>query len=519
MRSNVLRAAVAGAGVIAALATGPLASAAIDNALTGSPQVSSVALAATATANCEPGGPTAADNALAGQLAPHLNGPRLGPSIVGYQVSCARAIVDTVQGRGLNSRAAVIAVTTAITESNLRNLTQAVDLDSLGLYQQRPSMGWGTAAQIENPVFATNSFLTHMLALKGGWQTGDIGQICDNVQISGNPSAYAPEVHDAQMLVDALWGGSSSGPQPLQVLAATSNGGLFHTIRNTDGTWAGGFGDVEAQTGQLDIVAADAARTGGDTQIVAATRDGRLFHTARLSNGSWLPWGDVLAQTNAAFKVADVGVAPVNNELNVVVSDTDGNVWHAIRHVDETWTSFGNIKIEAGDYIGKAVKVSAAAVKSPNGPISDLHVAVANDTGKIWHTARKTEDGGWLPFGDVEVQAGPLAPVADIAIAGTGVDLQMVAVTTDGKIWHTGRKSDGTWLPFGDVIAATGTPLTAASKIDAAGEPNGDLHVVIGTADGKVWHTARKTDGTWLGIGDVESQTSNPGPVVNLTAA
>jgi hypothetical protein len=79
-------------------------------------------------------------------------------------------------------------------------------------------------------------------------------------------------------------------PQPLQVGAITNDGGMFHTVRNTDGTWAGGFGDVDAQTGKLDIVAADGALTGGDTQIVAITRDGKLHHTARLADGSWLPW-------------------------------------------------------------------------------------------------------------------------------------------------------------------------------------------------------------------------------------
>jgi hypothetical protein len=309
-------------------------------------------------------------------------------------------------------------------------------------------------------------------------------------------------------------------PQPLQIGTVTSTGGLFHTIRNTDGTWAGGFGDVAGQAGKLDIVAADGALTGHDMQIVAITRDGKLHHTARLADGSWLPWGDVNAETGASFTAADVAVASVDNELNVVVTDTDGNVWHSIRHLNESWTSFGSMKVEAGDYIGKAVKVSAAAVHSPSGSDTDLHVAVTNADGKIWHTARKFVDGTWLPFGDVEVQAGPLAAVSDIAIAGTGVDLQMLAVTADGKIWHTGRKSDGTWLPFGDVIAATGTSLpSTAVSIDAAGEPNGDLHVVIGTADGKVVHTARKTDATWLPFGDVESQTSNPGTVVNVTAA
>ena len=90
MRSNALRAAVAGAGMVAALATGPLASAATDNALTGSPRVPLATLAAAGTADCEAGGPTAGDNAIANQLRPNLNGPRLGASVDGYRVSCAR---------------------------------------------------------------------------------------------------------------------------------------------------------------------------------------------------------------------------------------------------------------------------------------------------------------------------------------------------------------------------------------------------------------------------------------------
>src|SRR6185503_19041389 len=160
-----------------------------------------------AYADCVAGGATAADTALANQLRPQMNGPRLGRAIDGYNVSCARIIVDTTRGRGLPSRGAVIAVTTAITESSLHNYTQAADHDSLGLFQQRPSQGWGTPAQITSPTYATNAFLNAMLQRfpNNSWMTGDIGAICQRVQVSAFPEAYSHEVHDAQLLVDALW--------------------------------------------------------------------------------------------------------------------------------------------------------------------------------------------------------------------------------------------------------------------------------------------------------------------------
>jgi hypothetical protein len=157
-------------------------------------------------AKCTPNGPAAADTALADRLRPKMNGPRLGRSINGDNICCARVIVATTKKRGLHPRAAVIAVTTAIAESTLHNYTEARDHDSLGLFQQRPSQGWGTPDQITNPVYATNKFLNAMLRMypKNSWMSGDIGRICQRVQVSAVPGAYTPEAHDAQLIVDAL---------------------------------------------------------------------------------------------------------------------------------------------------------------------------------------------------------------------------------------------------------------------------------------------------------------------------
>ena len=136
-----------------------------------------------------------------------MTGKRLGRSVNGYHVSCARAIVGHVVDRRLPAHAAVIAVTTAIAESTLHNYTLAVDHDSLGLFQQRPSMGWGSPEQLVDPGFATGAFLNKMIRTypSHSWLAGDIGQICQRIQNSAFPAAYSPEVHDAQLIVEQLW--------------------------------------------------------------------------------------------------------------------------------------------------------------------------------------------------------------------------------------------------------------------------------------------------------------------------
>ncbi|MET0495148.1 MAG: VCBS repeat-containing protein, partial [Actinoplanes sp.] len=158
----------------------------------GAPVDSAVPAMATAAipfAPCQPDGVSTADNAIANSLRSAMNGRRLGSAVKGYHISCARAIVSNVRARGLHQRAAVIAVTTAITESTLHNYTVAVDHDSLGLFQQRPSQGWGRPGQVVEPRFATNAFLNAMIRKHpgNGWLTGDIGQICQRVQGSAFP--------------------------------------------------------------------------------------------------------------------------------------------------------------------------------------------------------------------------------------------------------------------------------------------------------------------------------------------
>lgn len=108
--------------------------------------------------------------------------------------------------RGMPARAATIALATAFQESKLYNLEEG-DRDSLGLFQQRPSQGWGTRAEVLNPSYAANAFY-NALERVDGYDTMEITKAAQEVQRSGYPEAYAAHEPDARVLASALTGNS-----------------------------------------------------------------------------------------------------------------------------------------------------------------------------------------------------------------------------------------------------------------------------------------------------------------------
>jgi len=110
--------------------------------------------------------------------------------------------------RGLPPRAASIAIATAIQESKLQNLTYG-DADSLGLFQQRPSQGWGTEEQIMDPVYATGMFYDTLVQVEG-WQNEPINDVAQTVQRSAYPQAYADHEWEGRVMASALTGESQA---------------------------------------------------------------------------------------------------------------------------------------------------------------------------------------------------------------------------------------------------------------------------------------------------------------------
>lgn len=116
----------------------------------------------------------------------------------------ATIIVGEALRRGLPARAASIALVTAYQESNLRNLDYG-DRDSLGLFQQRPSQGWGTSEQIMDPWYASGRFYDELVKVPN-WQTDVINDVAQAVQRSGHPDAYGKHEQKGRAWASALTG-------------------------------------------------------------------------------------------------------------------------------------------------------------------------------------------------------------------------------------------------------------------------------------------------------------------------
>lgn len=115
------------------------------------------------------------------------------------------ALISSVSiKRDLPPRAASIALATAYQESGIRNLSYG-HADSIGLFQQRPSMGWGTVEEIMDPWYSSAQFYKALVKVDG-WRTGDLNDVAQAVQRSAYPDAYRQHVASARTLASSLTG-------------------------------------------------------------------------------------------------------------------------------------------------------------------------------------------------------------------------------------------------------------------------------------------------------------------------
>jgi hypothetical protein len=131
------------------------------------------------------------------------------------QLANAKAIMDAGQKMHLPARAWVIAIATSMQESQLKNigdLGNANDHDSLGLFQQRPSSGWGTPQQLQDPEYAATAFYKGLVDVKG-WNKLPLTDAAQAVQVSAYPDHYAKWENIAGDIVNGFYG---SGPYAAQ---------------------------------------------------------------------------------------------------------------------------------------------------------------------------------------------------------------------------------------------------------------------------------------------------------------
>ncbi|WP_319460760.1 hypothetical protein [Micromonospora sp. RTP1Z1] len=209
---------IAGVAAIGALAFGPTAIAAPP--VTGGPHAGAVAAIDLATGKktetVEPAQTTGADkvNQPASEkpsrdkLIPHgVEGAQSRVPLDDAQIANAKEIVKAAKDTGVGERGAVIGVATSLQESKLYNLGHLGaynDHDSQGLFQQRPSSGWGTPEQVTDPDYSAKAFFG---ALKnvGEWQQLPLTAAAQTVQVSAFPYAYAQWEEQAADIVQQLW--------------------------------------------------------------------------------------------------------------------------------------------------------------------------------------------------------------------------------------------------------------------------------------------------------------------------
>lgn len=201
------------------------------------------------------------------------------------QAANAALIVAVSVRRGLPPRAASIALATAMQESKLRNIGHG-DLagpDSRGLFQQRPSQGWGTTEQVMDPLYAANAFYDALVEIPG-YAAMDVTEAAQRVQRSAYPRAYAQHETMGRSFASALSG---------QTHAA-----LDCTLRSPERN-----GDPEALLGQLEAAYGS----------LPASSRGQIV--------------EVEASDDLAWSMAHWAVANAK-ELGVVQVDVDGMSWN-----------------------------------------------------------------------------------------------------------------------------------------------------------------------------------------------
>ncbi|MGW2885745.1 heavy metal transporter [Streptomyces griseoruber] len=253
----------------------------------------------------------------------------------------AATIAAVGTNREMPERAVAIALATAIQESGLRNLAHG-DRDSLGLFQQRPSQGWGTEKQVTDPAYAASIFYEH-LAKVPDYTELPLTVAAQKVQRSGYPEAYAKHEADAVMLAAALTGTSAA--------TLTCDGRL-------------GTGTASA--------AATLAATGPDAVRAALSRDfGRdALEEAEEEDGN-----------SKASASADDGVP---------TAETDG---HTVTLPVSRETSAGRAVRERGWQLAHWAVANASA----------LHIRQVSYAGREW-TAGNT-DSQWRPTGSGSTEA------------------------------------------------------------------------------------------------------------------
>ncbi|GAB2818851.1 PLL family lectin [Lentzea nigeriaca] len=447
------------------------------------------------TLPCVSGGPSQQDQQNAAALNPQLTNT-MRNNMTAYHASCARAVVQAVKDRGLNQRAAAIAMSTVIVESTIRNVDGG-DLDSVGLFQQRDS--WGSFADRTNPVKATNKFLDVMQQFypNGSWNTAPIGDVAADVQRphSSLRYKYGVEANDAVKIADLLWGAppATAGLRSVvtaggtQLFGIGADGHVMSTFWSPDITTNGGWHAWFAiPTGYADGTAAPGATVSvttlnGQTQLFTTAPDGRVISTFWNSgiptNGGWREWFAIPTgyADGRVGSGSTVSVTTINGQVQLFATAPD-------RHVISTFWS-GSITTNGGWHEWFAIPTGHADGVTAPGSVVTAGGTQLFTTGADGHvmstfwSPNVTTNGGWhawfaIPTGYAD---GTTAAGSTVSVTTINGQAQLFTTAPDRRVmstfWSASITTNGGWhewfaIPTGhaDGVTAPGSTVTAGGS-------------------------------------------------------
>jgi hypothetical protein len=332
----------------------------------------------------------------------------------------------------------------------------------------------------------------------------------------------------------------------LHVVCIDNTRNLWHTIRRLDGTWFP-FGPVRnvvlgenpgsLNPGPFDDVAC--AGVVNDLHVCLLTTTNQVVHTIRSISGSWTPFGDVLSVAQApGGNVFSIAAAQVNGQLQVAAAiqrisppiiSIDKEFWRTIRGATGAWRQFENV----GGSFDDVACTEAGGQFHFCGTTFDSQGIRQN----LLEHALRPSGGSFTPFGDVRgvvlaENPGSMDPGLFhlVSCAGFAGELHVCAISS-GRLFHTVRRTNGTWFPFGDVVGVVvaenpGSPQPVGLGNISCAIVNGELHVICVDNAGMPWHTIRRADGTWFPFGNMRDVvlaenpgSPVPGPILSVSIA
>ena len=199
------------------------------------------------------------------------------------QAANAALIAAVASSMGLSPRAVTIGLATAMQESKLRNIDYG-DRDSLGLFQQRPSQGWGTPDQVQDPIYAAKRFFQALAELPD-FEAMSITEAAQAVQRSAYPEAYAQHEAAARSFASSLTGHSPAG-LACQFHPVDNHLGLGDELAATHLTeW--GMANAVVQQNQVVISAADATAAWAEAAWAVAKGGAFAIESVQVNDQIW----------------------------------------------------------------------------------------------------------------------------------------------------------------------------------------------------------------------------------------